>query len=173
MPYYIFLSYFLLLCFYVIIQLEIITLFMLNVFKSNFNPKKDEIELMLEQEAAEKFDRDFFEYDQEGQLAVDVYETKDRFVVKSTIAGTDPDNLEISLNKDVLTIRGKRESNKELEEADYLYQECYWGRFSRTIILPADVDDDKVDATIEQGVLTVVLYKSKRSAGIKIKVTGE
>jgi len=145
---------------------------MRNLFKSNFNPKKDEIELMLEQEAADKFDKDFFDYDQEGQLAVDVYDARDKFVVKSTIAGVDPENLEISLNKDVLTIRGKREANKELEEEDYLYQECFWGRFSRTIILPADVEEDEVEATLEQGVLTIILPKSRVAKEVQIKVKG-
>ena len=144
-----------------------------NLFKSNVNHKKDEIELMLEEEAANEYDRNFFDYDQEGQLAVDVYETEDNFVVKSTIAGADPDNLEISLNRDVLTIRGKRESNKELEEENYLYQECYWGKFSRTIILPAEVEEDKIDASLEQGILTIILPKSKKTKGIKIKVKEE
>ncbi|MFH0840747.1 MAG: Hsp20/alpha crystallin family protein [bacterium] len=143
---------------------------MRNLFKSNPNHKKDEIELMMEEEASNAFDRDFFDYDQEGQLAVDVYEAKDKFIVKSTIAGADPENLEVSLNKDVLTIRGKREESKELEEENYLYQECYWGKFSRTIILPATIEEDKVEATLEHGILTIVLPKSRKTEEIKIKV---
>lgn len=143
---------------------------MRNLFKSNLNPKKDEIELMLEEEATNEFDRNFFDYDQEGQLAIDVYELEDKFVVKSTIAGADPENLEVSLNKDVLTIRGRRERSKEVEEENYLYQECYWGRFSRTVILPADIEEDQVEASLEQGILTILLPKSKKTKGVQIKV---
>ena len=96
----------------------------------------------------------------EGQLAIDVYQTDKKIVIKSTIAGVQPEDLKISLHHDLLTIKGTRDSSKEIREEDYLYRECYWGSFSRSIILPAEVDNKKVEAELENGVLTITLYKS-------------
>lgn len=97
----------------------------------------------------------------EGQLAIDVYQTGKKIVIKSTIAGAEPDNIKISLHHDLLTISGSRSGGTETDDHDYLYRECYWGSFSRSIILPAEVDPKKVEAELENGVLTVTLYKSK------------
>ncbi|MBL7058751.1 Hsp20/alpha crystallin family protein [Patescibacteria group bacterium] len=96
---------------------------------------------------------------EEGQLAIDVYETKDSYVVNSTIAGVKVDSLDISVNNDMLTIKGERVKKKdnESEIIAYLYQECFWGKFSRSIILPKDVVLSKIKASLEDGVLTVVL----------------
>jgi len=105
----------------------------------------------------------------EGQLSIDVYQTPHTIVVKSTIAGVKPENLKISLHNDLLTIKGIRETGAEINEEDYLYRECYWGAFSRSIILPAEVDNKKVDAELENGILTVTLYKNNLNE-IKISV---
>ncbi len=106
----------------------------------------------------------------EGQLLVDVYQTNENIVVKSTIAGVKPENLFISLNRDILTIKGKREHDVLIDEADCLLQECYFGSFSRTIILPEEVDNKKIEAILENGVLTVVLEKLYKEQQIKIKI---
>ncbi len=106
----------------------------------------------------------------EGQLLVDVYQTPDNIIVKSTIAGVKPDNLFISLNRDILTIKGKREHDELIAEADCLLQECYFGSFSRTVILPDEVDNKKIDAVLENGVLTVVLEKIYKDQKIKVKI---
>ena len=95
----------------------------------------------------------------EGQLAIDVYQTPTEIIVKSTIAGVKPEDLKISLHNDLLSIKGKREEKLDIKEEDYFYKECYWGSFARSIILPAEVDNHKVDAILENGVLTVTLYK--------------
>lgn len=107
---------------------------------------------------------------EEGQLAIDVYQNSDNIVVKSTIAGVKPEDIDISVNNDMLTIRGKREMKEEITEDDYFYQECYWGGFSRSIILPMEVQTDKIDAILENGVLTVILPKAKSSKQVSIKV---
>jgi HSP20 family protein len=96
----------------------------------------------------------------EGQLAIDVYQTDKKIMVKSTIAGVKPENLKISLHHDLLTIKGTRSSGHEIKEEDYLYRECYWGSFSRSIILPSEVDSKRVEAELENGVLTITLYKN-------------
>jgi HSP20 family protein len=108
---------------------------------------------------------------EEGQLSLDVYETEKNIVIKSTIAGVKPDDLDITIDNDMLTIRGQRRDEAEKEGRDYLYQECYWGSFSRSVILPMAVDGKKIDASLSNGVLTIVLKKIKKAerVGVKIK----
>lgn len=108
--------------------------------------------------------------EEEGQLSVDIYQTDDDLIVKSTIAGATSKDIEISLVDDMLTIRGQRELDEEIPNDAYLYRECYWGRFSRSIVLPVEVRGDKVMASLHNGVLTVVLPKVKRSKHTKIRI---
>lgn len=110
----------------------------------------------------------------EGQLAVDVYQTADSLVVRSTIAGIKPEDLEITLNDDVITIRGKRAAEMEVPKEDYFYQECYWGGFSRSIVLPMEVRSADAQASLKNGVLTVVLPKVQhRAATVSVAVKSE
>lgn len=109
------------------------------------------------------------DYD-EGQLSIDVFQTPSSIVVKSTIAGVKPGDIDISINNDMLTIRGKREIQERISEDDYLIKECYWGGFSRSIILPVEVDAEKIEANLDNGVLTVTLPKAKTAKQISIKV---
>lgn len=105
----------------------------------------------------------------EGQLSIDVYQTNNEIIVKSTLAGVKPEDLKISLHNDLLTVKGKREEQQTIAEEDYLYKECYWGSFSRSIILPAEVEENKVQASLENGVLTITLKKiSQNQSEIKI-----
>lgn len=109
---------------------------------------------------------------EEGQLSVDVYQEGDTIIVKSTIAGIEPEDVDISIVNDMLTIRGTRKQEKSRSSRDYFFQECYWGAFSRSIILPVEVDVKKIDATIKNGILTIVLPRAQAKAskkGIKIK----
>ncbi|MCX6784933.1 MAG: Hsp20/alpha crystallin family protein [Candidatus Komeilibacteria bacterium] len=110
---------------------------------------------------------------EEGQLSVDVYQTSDSLVIKSTIAGVKPEDIDIAINNDMLTIRGKREIEETVSEEDYLYQECYWGGFSRSIILPCEVQADQVEANLKNGVLTITLPKAKKAKGIQVQVKEE
>ena len=106
----------------------------------------------------------------EGQLAVDVFQNDKEIVVKSTIAGAKPEDLKISLHNDLLVIKGERHVQEEVSEDNYLFRECYWGSFSRSIILPAEVDSRRVQAEIENGVLTITLPKIRSE---KIRVTAK
>ncbi len=108
------------------------------------------------------------EKDLEGQLSVDVYQTPQEIIIKSTIAGVKPEDLKISLHNDLLTIKGSRQENNSVREEDYFYKECYFGSFSRSIILPAEVDNHQVDAILENGILTITLQKV-RGSQIEIK----
>ena len=106
----------------------------------------------------------------DGQLLVDVYQTIDEIIIKSTIAGVKPENLFISLNHDILTIKGKREYDKTVNDNDYFLRECYFGSFSRTIILPEEVDGENIEAILENGVLTVILKKTHKEKAVKVKI---
>lgn len=99
--------------------------------------------------------------EEEGQLAIDVFHDDKIITIKSTIAGAAPEDIKISLHNDLLTIKGRRDLNEDIPNENYLFKECYWGPFSRSIILPADVDSKKVEAEIENGVLTISLHKVK------------
>ncbi|MDO8462980.1 MAG: Hsp20/alpha crystallin family protein [bacterium] len=95
----------------------------------------------------------------EGELSVDVYETETHFVVQTAIAGVRPDALALSIQRDLLTIRGERASCAPHEHRSYLVEECFWGRFSRSVILPEPVDVPRSKAELKLGVLTITLPK--------------
>lgn len=107
---------------------------------------------------------------EEGQLSIDVYQTKKNIIVKSTIAGVKEEDIDIALNNDMLTIKGERKREEKEPIINYLYEECFWGKFSRTIILPVDVLASKVGAHLEDGILTIVLPIDKQSKHRTIKV---
>jgi HSP20 family protein len=106
----------------------------------------------------------------EGQLAVDVYQTDGEIVIQSAVAGVKPEELDISIENDLVTIKGNREKPTEKEEKNYFYQECYWGRFSREIILPAEVDGGRTSASMKEGVLTIRIPKIEREKKRKIVI---
>lgn len=110
---------------------------------------------------------------EEGQLSIDVYETDKTIVIKSTIAGVRPENIDITIDGDMLTVRGERKEEEKEEGKNYLYKECYWGSFSRSIILPCEVDNKKIEAILESGVLTISLRKIKKSKKVGIKVKSQ
>ncbi len=106
---------------------------------------------------------------QEGQLAVDVYETSSAIVVESIIGGVNPDNINVSVSNNVLTIKGVREKSADTaENINYFVSECFWGPFSRSIILPCEVDVDGIKAAIKKGVLKITLSKLVGSKTKKI-----
>lgn len=131
--------------------------------------EQPDAEYLEEMEDDEDLPEEYGDYD-EGQLSIDVYQTNKAIIVKSTIAGVKPDDIDISINNDMLTIRGKREMLEEIREDDYLFRECYWGSFSRSVILPVEIEADKIEAELENGVLTIVLPKAKSAKEISIKV---
>lgn len=109
---------------------------------------------------------------EEGQLTVDVLETETELVVIATMAGTKPEDISVHLHNDFLTIRGRRSSPVALP-AHYFYEECYWGAFSRTIVLPVEVKNDSVQSEYRNGVLTIKLFKARTQHSIPILVIEE
>lgn len=134
---------------------------------SNRRGNNKETDDSVESNAGEEWLENDYE---EGQLSIDVYQTPDKLIVTSTIAGVKPEDIDISINNDMLTIRGKRETQENIDADDYLYRECYWGSFSRSIILPVEIKAQEIEASLENGVLTIVLPKAKVSKQISIKV---
>jgi HSP20 family protein len=105
-----------------------------------------------------------------GQLAVDVYETKEKLVVKARTAGVNKNELDVSISDNQLTIRGTLNAGNEDGVENYFLQECYWGEFSRTIALPVPVKEDEIEAVLKDGVLTISFGKVKQDTVKKIEV---
>ena len=108
----------------------------------------------------------------EGQLAIDVAQTAEEVIVVAAMAGTLPEDIELHLHNDLLTIRGKRISPAE-NAAEYFHQGCYWGKFSRSVILPVDVKSELVQAQYRNGMLVIRLPKAKTNTAIPIMVIEE
>lgn len=105
-----------------------------------------------------------------GQLAVDVYETKDKLVVKARTAGVNRNELDVSISDNQLTIKGTLSSGTEEEVENYFLQECYWGEFSRSIALPVAVKEEEIEAVLKDGVLTISFGKLQQDTVKKIQV---
>ncbi len=110
------------------------------------------------------------EQDVTGQLAVDVYETKEKLVVKARTAGVNKNDLDVSISDNILSIRGTLSAGNEDGVENYFVQECYWGEFSRSIALPVPVKEDEIEAMLKDGVLTISFSKVKQDTVKKIQV---
>lgn len=111
--------------------------------------------------------------DAEGQLTVDVYQTPTDIFVESAIAGIRPEDIDVSVTPDSVSIHGSRMREEQEEGKDYLYQECYWGRFGRSIILPQEIDPEGADVRFKNGILTIRLPKANKRKTRKLNVRVE
>jgi len=109
----------------------------------------------------------------EGQLTVDIYDDGERIVIQSTVAGVKPEDLDVSITNDMVTIKGRRKKQEEVKDDDYYYRELYWGSFSRSVILPEEIEVEKAEASLKNGLLTVKLPKKNKHIIQKIKVKME
>jgi len=109
-------------------------------------------------------------FDQPGELVVDVFETEADFIVSSAIAGVQIKDLDISLEKDMMVIKGNRCDPHDHSDKKYFYQECYWGPFARKIILPENINIDEADAQMDHGVLTIKIPKNEPTGKAKLGV---
>lgn len=105
-----------------------------------------------------------------GQLAVDVYETADKLIIKARTAGIERKDLDVSISDNILTISGILSGSEDDKVTQWHIQECYWGEFSRTIALPVQVKEDGVEAVLKDGVLTVSFEKEKTEAPKRILI---
>lgn len=113
--------------------------------------------------------------DEAGELAVDVYQTPTHIIIKAMIAGVKPEDLDVSITRDMVTIRGRRERHTEggvsgQDGSDFFFQELYWGAFTRTIVLPQEVEIEEAEATEKHGLLSIKLPKLDKGRQAKLKV---
>jgi HSP20 family protein len=126
------------------------------------------IKISEPEEKEQKQEEKWFEA--EGQLAVDVFQTEDELIIESAIAGLKGSDLDIAIEGDKVNIRGKREKPTKEDRVNYFYQECYWGPFSREIILPVEIDPSKAQAVFKEGILIIRMPKIEREKKRKIFV---
>jgi HSP20 family protein len=110
------------------------------------------------------------EESEEAELTVDVYQTPTEVVVQTMVAGVKPEDIELIIARDMVTIKGKREESRKIEEENYFAKELYWGAFSRTILLPQEIDPEEAEATEKHGLLTVKLPKIDKEKKTSVKV---
>ncbi|OHA24476.1 MAG: hypothetical protein A3D52_01205 [Candidatus Taylorbacteria bacterium RIFCSPHIGHO2_02_FULL_44_36] len=120
--------------------------------------------------ADEKLSEWLEEENGDGQLAVDVYQTPDDIFIRAMVAGVKPEDLDISITRDMITIKGLRESTHEISEDNFFFKELYWGSFSRTILLPQEVEVEESEASEKNGLLTLRLPKVDKGRQTKLRV---
>ncbi len=107
----------------------------------------------------------------EGHLTVDVYQTEDDIVVRSTIAGARIEDIDIQVTKEMVTIKGHRKAEEQVNGDNFFHRELYWGSFSRAVILPVDVDPEGAKASYKNGILTIRLPKLEKARTKKLKIS--
>jgi len=110
------------------------------------------------------------EAEQEGELPVDMYQTPDSIVIRALVAGVLPDDLDIAITRDMVTIRGRREEVREAPDQDYFHHELFWGSFTRTLLLPEEVLIDEAAAKEKHGLLEIILPKVDKDRSTRLKV---
>jgi HSP20 family protein len=113
-----------------------------------------------------------YEETEDAQLTVDVYQTPSEIIIKTMVAGVKPEDLDVAITRDSVTIRGKRQEDKTVSEADFFHRELYWGTFSRTISLSVEVDVDGAEAVEKYGLLILHLPKIDKNRQTRLKVRG-
>lgn len=108
--------------------------------------------------------------EEEGQLTVDVYQTPGDIVIQTMVAGVRPEDLQINIARDMITIKGKREEARNISEENYFTKELYWGSFSRTILLPQEIETEEAEAVERHGLLTIKLPKIDKDRRTNLKV---
>ena len=109
---------------------------------------------------------------EEGELSIDVYQNQNEIVIKTMVAGVKPEDLDVSISRDMVTLKGKRENEKTIADDDYFHRELYWGSFSRNIALPQEIDVDSAEAVEKHGLLIIKLPKLDKNRSTRLKVRG-
>jgi HSP20 family protein len=128
-----------------------------------------EIELNIEEEPKDNW---ISNAPEEGELSVDVYQNQNEIIIKTMVAGVRPEDLDVSISRDMVTVKGKRESEKMVADDDYFHKELYWGTFSRTVVLPQEIDVDAAEAVEKHGLLIIKLPKLDKNRSTRLKVRG-
>jgi len=132
---------------------------------------KDEDEFEVEENEKDEEEKGILEQEEEeGELAIDMHQTPSDIVLKTIVAGVRPEDIDISIARDMVTIKGKREENHDTIDEDYFHRELYWGAFSRTVILPTEIDVDEAEAINKNGMLVIRLPKLDKNRQTKLKI---
>lgn len=144
------------------------------------NDKEEEIEIEIDKKSSKKFNdaervisnlRPEEEFEEEdGELSVDVYQTQNEIIIEAMLAGVKPSDLQLSITRDMVTVKGRRDGNTQISDNDYFYRELYWGSFSRSILLPHEVEIENVEAVEKHGLLIIRLPKVDKAKQAKITV---
>ena len=135
----------------------------------------EEDDLAVEDELQEEEEENWEEEEQsnsqqEGELPVDMYQTDDAITIRALVAGVSPGELDISITRDMVTIRGVREEYQEAHDDNYYHRELFWGSFSRTLLLPEEVAIDEAEAQEKHGLLEIRLPKLDKHRTTQLKV---
>ena len=152
-----------------------------SVMVEDTDPEEDEeLEIEVDRRRPQKFAeaertvsnlRPEEEYvEEDGELSVDVYQTPNEIIIEAMLAGVKPEDLQISITRDMVTIKGRRDGNTQISEDDYFYRELYWGSFSRSILLPHEIEIENVEAVEKHGLLIIRLPKVDKARQAKVKV---
>lgn len=114
----------------------------------------------------------FEDSEEEAQLTVDVYQTPSEIIIKTMVAGVKPDDLDVSITRNSITIRGKRSEDRTVSNDEYFHRELYWGSFARTVTLPEEIDVDGAEAVEKHGMLVLHLPKLDKNRQAKLRVKG-
>lgn len=139
--------------------------------KGVMNAGGQEAEELDQEEEIDEIEEDsLMTEEEEGQLAVDMFQTPSDIIVKTMVAGVKPEDLDISITRDMVTIHGRRMESSEVNDGDFFHKELYWGAFSRTIVLPAEIEIEEAEAKEQHGLLTLTLPKIDKNRQSKLKV---
>ncbi len=130
----------------------------------------EEDDLAVEEDYQEEAEEENTEPQQDGELPVDMYQTDDTIVIRALVAGVSPNELEISITRDMVTLRGVREEYQEAHDDGYFHRELFWGSFSRTLLLPEEVAIDEAEAQEKHGLLEIKLPKLDKHRSTQLKV---
>ncbi len=125
----------------------------------------------VEVEHEDELNNRIIEEPQEAELAIDMYQTPTEIIIKTMVAGVKPEDLQIAITREMVTIKGTREVHNDLSDGDFFAQELYWGSFTRSVMLPQEVDSENAEAVERHGLLTIKLPKiiKERSKTLKVK----
>lgn len=133
---------------------------------------ESEVESLEDKLIISKLHTDEEDAEEEGQLTVDAYDTPAEIIIKTMVAGVKPDDLDVTITRDSVTIRGRRAEDRTVADSDYIHKELYWGAFSRTIPLPEEIDVEEAEAIEKYGLLMLRLPKIDKHKETKLKVKG-
>lgn len=143
----------------------------MRTYEDDLDDELDDEDTLTEEEPTEGWAANELEPPQEeGELPIDMYQTGDKIVIRALIAGVSPDDLDIAITRDMVTVKGAREEAREASDEDYYHRELYWGGFSRTILLPEEILIDEAEAKEKHGMLEITLPKVDRERSTRLKV---